>query len=167
MMLYEKYKNYFQKQKKPQLCSVFKMIKDWSWAKFPLSHLCWLQHIHVGGEQVDFKGFVRNLKIDMQQEVVFCFFQKFITSFGWEMVNQLMVDWRSFMWRDKVDFWQWRHAVSLPTRIHPPPIRRQAQFCPLSHVSIKHNLMVWCRGRKDEAADRSGRMLSFSAKWLA
>lgn len=49
------------------------MIKDWSRAKFPLSHLCWLQHIHVGGEQVDFKGFVHNLKIDAQQEVVFCF----------------------------------------------------------------------------------------------
>lgn len=55
MMLSEKYKNYFQKQKKAQLRSVFKMIKDWSRAKFPLSHLCWMQHIHVGGEQVDLK----------------------------------------------------------------------------------------------------------------
>lgn len=50
-------------------------MKDWSRAKFPLSRLCWLQHIHVGGEQADFKGFARNLKIDVQQEVVF-FFQK-------------------------------------------------------------------------------------------
>lgn len=71
------------------------------------------------------------------------------------------------MWKDKVYFWQWWHAVSLPTHIHPPPVRRQAQFCPLSHVSIKYSLMVWCRGRKDEAADRSGRILSSSAKWLA